>query len=311
MSLNRLMLRAAAIAALTRQPGETDFPTIAGEQVFDSRLDNIEFDEVGRVELPLVTVYTDEDERVLLNQGLGFGEDMRHVLLRIEIAIGSFETTIEDNRKKIVYALPTTDAELEFMLDMFELQVQRALFHPIRAASLAFQNLVIQRESWHSHVSRSGQDNNKLAARTLTYRLRIHPDCPPRWTTEPIVPDTRVPQIDNAPYLQPLIDTLAKNPDYAGLMAMLREIAGGLPTVQVPALRSIRQNITVVTPTNISTLFQQRWQGRPSNVDYQATWYRPTPNWVPPTIPITPDLGNPQLRPSTAPGPRQEGPVET
>ena len=311
MSLNRLMLRAAAIACLTKQPGDDYYPTMAGDQVFDSRLDNIEFDEEGRVELPILICYTDEDERVLFDKGRGWGEDMRHILLRVELAIGSFQTTITDGKKSIAYALPTTDAELEFMLDMFELQVQRAFENPLRPASQALREIIIERESWHSHVSRSGTDNNRLAARTLTHRLRVRPDCMPQWTLNEIVPDDRIPVIPNAPYLNPLIKVLAKNPEYGGIMDMLREIAGGGPSIRIPQLRSIRQNYTVITPSNISTLFQQRHHAQASQVDLQQTWTVPVRSWVAPTIPSTPPVYDTQLRPTTADGPRSEGPVTT
>jgi hypothetical protein len=235
--LNRLLLRLAVVNALTRQPGEPA-PTIADETVFDSRLDDIEFDG-EHVELPIIIVYTEDDENVLADRGRGFGAFERHVILRLELAIGSFVAATVDGVKQVSYGLPTTDAELEGLLDLFEAQVYRTFMHPVRPASVQLQAMILQLDTWHSTASRSADGNNRLAARTITVRCRIPPDARPAVSTRPIAPSDEVPTFPTAPYLDPLILALSKSDRNAGLMAMLREAAGGGPQVYVPAFQRI------------------------------------------------------------------------
>ena len=271
--LNRLMLRLGIVNALTPQPGEPS-PTIAGEAVFDSRLDDLEFDD-QKVEVPVCIVYTEDDESTLLDRGAGgsHGASLRHVNVRIEIAIGSFETSVTDGRTQVTYSLPTTDAEMEALLDMFEAQVYRTLDHPIRPASVALQHLVIQRDAWHSTASRSNEGNNRLAARTLTMRLRIKPECMPSWQSTPLPVETAIPRFTNAPYLDPLIKVLAADPRNAGLMAMLREAAGGGPQIYVPPFQRLGVQLHLRQPTDptVCAILSRHLQSD-HPVDYQTSW---------------------------------------
>lgn len=238
MSLNRLMLRLAVINALTQQPGDDAPPTMAGEMIMDSRLEDIEFREDGLVELPIIQVYTEADEHVSISWASGGMDADRHVNVRIELALGTFQVTTVDAKRNVTYALPTLDAELEALIDIFEWQVLRAFRHPLRPASIALQNLVISFDSWHSDPYRSGDKNNRLAGRVITFRCRIPQDCPPLVTFDPVVepPAGQLPHFDNAPYLDPLILALSKNPENSGLMKGLFEIATGNPQLRSGAM---------------------------------------------------------------------------
>lgn len=267
--LNRLMLRLAAVNMLTPQLDEPA-PTIAGIAVFDSRLEDIEFD-AERIELPVILVYAEEDEHVLQDRGRGSGSYERHINLRFELALGSFSATVVDGVKRVTYGLPTTDAELEALLDIFEAQVWRAFWHPVRPASIALQAMIVQVDTWSSSVSRSVSDNNRLAARTITCRCRIPQDCRPRTTLEPVPPSDTVPKFTDAPYLDPLIATLALDPRNAGLMATLREAAGGGPQIQVPAFLRMTPQVYARKPTDPAVL--AALANRP--VNFVADWIIP------------------------------------
>jgi len=276
--LNRLMLRLGVVNALSPQKGETA-PTIAGANVFDSRIDDIEFD--GELtELPIVIVYAEEDELILEDRGAGYGAFLRHVNVRIEIALGSFSASVIDGQKHVTYGLPTTDSELEALLDMFEAQIWRTLWHPIRPASLAVQQIITQVDGWSSLVSRSSSDNNRLAARTITMRCRIPQDC--RWGTStvpllpaPVNPDgtPTLPQFTDAPYLNGLVTALAKNPANAGLMSMLREVGGGGPQLYVPPFLRMGTNVSVMAPTDpvLAAQIRARMANLPP-VTVQSEW---------------------------------------
>ena len=271
--INRLMLRLAAVNALLPQPGEAS-PTIAGESVFDSRLDDIEFDG-DAIEIPLLIVYTEDDEMVLQDRGQGSGAFERHIILRIEMALGSFSASTTDGVKRVTYGLPTTDAELEALLDIFEASVWRTIMHPVRPASVALQEMVVQWDTWHSVASRTVDSNNRLAARTITARCRVHPDCRPGTSLLPIAKSDALPVFHDAPYLNPLIAALAKDPKNAGLMSMLREVAGGGPQIQVPQFLRMGTRAALVTPKDPAlAAILHRTGSLPVNV--QAVWTVPT-----------------------------------
>lgn len=234
MSLNRLMLRLGVLNALTKQPGDEGPPTMAGDMVMDSRLQDIEFREDGLIELPIIQVYTEDDEYVSQTPASGGMDAYRHVIVRLEIAIGSFQVTTVNTKRNVSYAVPTTDGELEAVMDIFEWQIYRALRHPMRPASIALQNLVLSWDSWNSTPYRAGEKNNKLAARVITFRVKIPQDCPPGVTFDPpAAPSGELPKFDNADYLNPLILALSKNPDNVELMKGLWEVATGAPQIRV------------------------------------------------------------------------------
>lgn len=244
MSLNRLLLRARTIGALTKQDGDVSPPTIAGDAVFNSRLDDIEFD-ADKIELPLIVVYTDEDEGTLLNRGAGDGAFNRNITLRIEIAIGTFQKTVVDGKANIQYLLPSTDAELEALLDLFEAQVWRSLRMPGRAASAKWWKLVKRLEGFQSLPDRSIDGNNRLAARRLFLKCAVPNDCLPvvALGQAPNKPPTS-PTLADAPWLNPMFEKLAQNEGYKSAIDVLRELDGEA-TVFLPQLRHFGVKVDV------------------------------------------------------------------
>lgn len=237
MSLNRLLLRAATVAVFTKAPGETDHPTIAEDKVFDSRLDPIEFTG-KRVEIPIITVYTDVDEATPLDAGLGAnGSTARQVELVIEFAVASFEK----GQNGVAVGMIQTDAELEALLDLFEHQIMGLLYNPARPASVRWMTMVRAILKLESKGERSSEGNNRLAARQLRVTCKIAHDCLQRFgIDEPGAPTpprpNAVPTFEAAPYLTALLNELDSTPTYRPLVDTLRAIAGGPANVRFPRL---------------------------------------------------------------------------
>jgi hypothetical protein len=217
MSLARLMLRSLAIAAIQKQTDDTLDPTMAGDRVYDSRLDPIEFTADVK-ELPAVIVYTDDDDSEIINRGTGDGPRRRTVDLRVEILLGTFSIELVDGANALSYSLPTTDAELEAKLDMFEQQVKWALGAlPGRAYSAAFANYVVRVEKISSMVRRDDNGNNKLAARHLIYTCVINDDCPPAYGIG-VAPAAAMAELSDldlanvAPWIRDMILVMYKSP---------------------------------------------------------------------------------------------------
>lgn len=239
MSIGRLALRALSVQALSQQQYDKYAPTIAKNLVFDSRIDPINIEE-DIVEVPIVSVYTDTDFASLVDHGAGVGTIERKVDLRFDFAIASFMRQVTDAETSITYGVPTTDAELETMLDIFEAQIWRALLTPGRAASIAWSSMVIKVESWASRVERGNEGNNRLAARSLELRCVLRQDCLPN-TRLDIDPNTRVDIhhiLHKMPWAEHMLTVFAEDPAYQSVTDVLTDAAGG-SSVVVPALKTI------------------------------------------------------------------------
>lgn len=277
MSFNRLVFRALTIAALSKQEGDTHAPTIAGDAVFDTRLDDIEFDGES-IEVPLIAVFTEVDKANLLDKAAGRGAMFRTLQLRIDIALGSFSKTVIDGQTQIEYGLPTTDAELEGLLDVFEAQVWRALQLPGRAASDAWQGFVIELISWESMPQRSAVGNNRLAARQLILECRIPTDCRPYPAIGPspaILPD---PVINVAPWLDPMFRAMAADRKYASVLDLFRA-ASGQPSVYLPQMLRLGAAVNTVKLVEDVAIFAAlgRPNGWQTRILTQAVWTAPAP----------------------------------
>lgn len=226
--LNRIKIRSAIVAALTAGP---PFPTVAGPQVFDSRLDNI-WDADPGGPMPVVMVYTDDDHNDLLDTASGSGAYARVLTVCIEILVGSFSDT-----DKGEFNLATTDVEVEALLDLLEWQIWVALNDPLSPYAAAVMKLHKGWMSWNSEVSRSADKQQRLAARRIQARLRVPQECVMGADFSDVVqPDpigADVPLFD-APYLKPFSDLLLQRPELSGLVDMIRWSQGGpLPEARV------------------------------------------------------------------------------
>lgn len=270
MSLSRLLLRGKVVTALTQQPGDVGHPTVAGPNVFDSRFDNVEFDG-EKMEMPVVCVYTDTDASQLMDYGAGTGANFRKMTLRVDILMASFQKVVTDGETQMKYGLPGTSAELEATMDLFEMQVLRALRIPGRKASEDLGNMVQSWLEFTSEVERSVEGNNRLAGRRLTFTLRIKQDCYPKFGTGPIVPrPNETPKIHSMPWLDDMIKVFADDPNLSGLLDQMYQEAG-YPSVYLPLLKRVGVQLAVA---DFSTALAS--EIRTNGVQILQTWKIPT-----------------------------------
>ena len=248
MSINRLLLRSLACVALQQQADDDRPPTMAGVNVFDSKLDPAVFEETTS-QIPAVIVYTDHDDATLQNFGSGDGPYLRHINLRVEIVIGSFDSTVTDGVSNVSFAVPTTDAELEGRLDLFETQAKWALMAlPGRAYSDAFRSFVVMIEGITSEVIRDETSANKFATRRITFKCRVNDDCVPRAFKAAAgqLPPPRNP-IDlsqfPSPWLRDVLSLMQYEPSLQNALDVLSQ--SGNPAVVLPLLQRIGSNIEV------------------------------------------------------------------
>jgi len=175
--LSRLALRLAtkeamAPLALHAAPNESNWPTLAGQYVFDSEIGPIDDlkDELAR---PVAVIYTGDDRgQSKSNRG---GPPFEHFVdLEIQISMVMKETA--DNAEGYSVGFPFTSSEMEASLDAFESQVKFALF--VSEAGQLFRDLTgMVIENFDSEVLRYGEEKLPLAARILKMRVRVADDC--------------------------------------------------------------------------------------------------------------------------------------
>jgi hypothetical protein len=217
----RLLLRSAVVGALMNR-------TIAEGRVFDTMIGDVQKSADDQW-LPFISVYTDIDRR--RGQGAGDARQTYERLIDITIEIGVGRWTQQEvpaqgdapPQMQDVFGLIETDAELEAVLDLFELQVFRSLHNPSPHA-LALHNMVQDWQSWDSIPGREGNGlNNKISCRNLTITVRVRDDCRP---------DARsiYPRFETlAPNLCALVTQIAKTPALASMREMLKELYGETP----------------------------------------------------------------------------------
>lgn len=184
MSLARLALRLAAIEALCPAANISTgpYPTLAGNQVYDSRITPIADADGWREFLasiegqPVVTVYTEEHETDPTSGEYPADRDIVDLVVETLIAsAGEIETANPDGTTSKIGSLDAavTDAQREAALDTLEAQI-RALIDPASGVSPAPYSKVA-RELHHvkSAPVRDGARVSRIAARTLTFKLRI------------------------------------------------------------------------------------------------------------------------------------------
>ncbi|EEE45964.2 hypothetical protein [Roseibium alexandrii] len=165
MSLKRTDLRRAAVATLSNL-GRAPWPTIAGENVFDSRQDALQHHESDQ-DAPFILVYTDEAAAYLEASGLG-GQYPWPVLQSLVIEIGVTNAS----------AATETTAELEAKLDQLQQEVEDLLFdHSQNVHAKRFKKLYARTLEAKSFRMASSASNNRKAMRCLEYVLLITPDC--------------------------------------------------------------------------------------------------------------------------------------
>lgn len=166
MSMNRLLTRIAAVSALNNFM-EQPWPTIAGPNIFDSKIEPVDDTPFDRA-FPTCVVYTDYD-RNHWNKGSRIHSD-RLLTLTLELLVVTAEKVGGDS---VTYQLdcPVTDSEIETSLDMFETQIFRALSAG-NEASNCFSYLCPTYDAVISRRGASVEGGLRLAARQITLETK-------------------------------------------------------------------------------------------------------------------------------------------
>lgn len=259
MSINRLVLRCLAVAAIQQNSDELVAPTMADDRVFDSRLDPLMLQAEDNKNIPCVVVYTDDDDGTRINTGaVGIGPMRRKVDLRVELSIGTLDTTVEQDGT--VYGVPVTDAQLEAQLDLFEQQVKWALLSiPDRAYTNAFSRFVVGVESIQSFATRDESGNNRFSARRMHFHCLINDDCPPAFNALPAGTKPPAPapldlsQFPGSGWLGDAISALYNTPSFK---PVINALAGtGNPYAFLPTFKRFSLNVELVDQTSTTQTF--------------------------------------------------------
>lgn len=167
MSLNRLIARLATVSALNNYL-EEPWPTLAGPNIFDSKIEPVEDMKLDRV-FPCVVVYTDYDKDYWNKSGFGGKDRLMSITLELLIVQAQPSSTEEPDTYRL--DCPQTDSEIETSLDMLEVQVFRAL----TAGTVASDALSYICPSASAVISRRGastEGGQRLAARQITLEMK-------------------------------------------------------------------------------------------------------------------------------------------
>lgn len=174
MSLYRLITRLAVVSALNNYL-QAPWPTLAGPNIFDSKIEPVEDIQADRV-FPCCVVYTDYDKDPFNKGAKVHANRMMTVTLELLIVQARQESPGNDgqgNPLPAVYRLdcPYTDSEIETSLDMFEVQIFRALTKGTEASD-AFNYICPSYENVISRRGASIEGGVRLAARQLTMEMK-------------------------------------------------------------------------------------------------------------------------------------------
>jgi hypothetical protein len=208
---NRLLLRAATVLALT-QGGSGPYPTMANEAVFDTKLKPVT-DVAQESMTPFVLIYTDLDTRENLEKGGGRANWKRHIDMIIQLGIGSVKPD------KIDWI--ETDPELEALLDLFELEVEMALFAIDNPWALYWRRIIKCVESWESVPYRSAEQTARYAVRQIAIKVEIAAECQQRPLAPGAQPVLAQDPLIPVPYLADLLTLINGNPVFESTRKLL------------------------------------------------------------------------------------------
>lgn len=192
MSLARLALRLAAFEALCPSLAASagPWPTLAGNLVYDSRIDLIEGDEKALAELegrPLAVVYTEKDDLTPYGEGVKYPAQEQVVHLTVEIMIAAAATVEFVNASGEATSVgavsaPITDRQHEATLDVLEAQIRRVLgkraYEDAPPSSALFNRVAMEVRHIESVPQRTVDRATRIAARTVTFLVKIKTE---RW----------------------------------------------------------------------------------------------------------------------------------
>lgn len=248
-----MLLRMALVNALTYRPNETaQYPTIAGERVFDTRLVPVQLTE-DKVEVPIITVYA-------LDTRTGEGNKDKSArftgvnyiqTFEIEIQVATYEKVLldpKDKKKghKTVQTIAENDAGLAAVLDMFESQVWRVLHDGLNPWSAFWARGVRNAKKYSSELEADGEKNNRYALRRISLEIETCVDPLPKTGvttgTVPVYPPPLTADdlvLFEGTYLEDVVKLMLGQPDTATIMDAIRSTLGGDSSILLPALRRI------------------------------------------------------------------------
>lgn len=159
--ISRTCLRLAACAALRNA-------TIAGQNVFDSRIEAVDPAESGQA-VPVIAVYTEQDEGDALSESNGGPPFVSVVELALEIAMQA-KFSVDGS---YVIAAPETDDQLEATIDLIETQAELALFRAMASLSALFRIVAKRVKSKNSIRFTDPKGSGKLAIRYVIFKIEI------------------------------------------------------------------------------------------------------------------------------------------
>lgn len=179
MNPDRLVARLATVMALNNF-SQGPFPTVAGNLIFDSRIEPVE-DFKQDVVFPVCVVYTDYD-RDHWNHHTLVGKD-RLLTVTFELLIAQVSEAPEPGTYMI--GSPNTDSELETSLDIFEMQIAHAL-QADNVAADCWRHIMYTPVNTISRRGATVEGGAKLAARQVTVESKV-PRGPANGTIAPTV----------------------------------------------------------------------------------------------------------------------------
>lgn len=208
MSIYRTIARLAVVSAFNNYgqvAAGQKWPTLAGPNIFDSKIEPVEDMAVDRA-FPCCVVYTDYDSSNW-NYSRGVHED-RLLTVNLEMLVVQAAQKLAENGGIESYTLecPVTDSEIETTLDMFEVQV----FDALNNGSIASDCFAYICGSWKTMVSRRGasiEGGQRLAARQITMEMKAIRD-----NTSGVIPEP----------IEDFLQELEKHEDYAERVVLIR-----------------------------------------------------------------------------------------
>ena len=203
MNIHRLVARLAAVCAISNF-STAPYPTIAGNLVFDSRIEPVE-NIKDTVIFPIVVIYTDYERHGWLH-GSNVAKD-RLLTMTFELLAAQ----ISKKGDTFIINMPVSDSELETSLDVLEAQVVEAL-RADNVAANCWRYLMMRYEDVISRRGATAEGGQKIAARQITVEASV-----PRGPTSGVVPEQ----------IAVFLDRLETFPDYADRVGIIRGMYTG------------------------------------------------------------------------------------